>query len=682
MSKQGIPKEARERVNKLKAAIEKYRYEYHVLDKSTISPEALDSLKHELVALEEEYPELVTPDSPTQRVAGKPLPEFEKVLHDVPQWSFNDAFSEDDISAFDERVKRFLKTKYQGPTLISRTDLDKPSYICELKIDGLKIILEYKKGLLVRAATRGDGLVGEDVTQNVKTIEAVPLRLTRAIDCIVEGEVWMRKSRLVEINKEQVKRGEPLYANPRNVAAGSIRQLDSSITASRKLEMFVYDLASSSEELPETQEKELLILRDLGFKVNPHFKRCPDVDSVVAYWKEWQEKAAKEDYLIDGVVVKVNKRSLQETLGYTGKAPRFGIAFKFPAEQVTTVLLDIVFQVGRTGVVTPVAVLKPVSVAGSTVSRATLHNEDEIKRLDVRIGDTVILQKAGDVIPDIVSVVPELRPKNSKPYRFPTHVDACGGDGRIERIPGMAAWRCVNKNSVAAERRKLYYFAGKHAFDIDGLGPKVIDLLLDSKLISGATDLFTLKRGDLLALPRFGEKSADNLLVAIETARKTTLPRFLVSLSIPQVGEETAEDVAERFGSIEKIRRAGFEDFDGIENVGPVVAHALADWFSDPHHQRLLDRLLREVSIKRMERKDISKLPLVGKTFVLTGTLSSMDRDEAKRRIKALGGSISESISKKTSSLVAGEKAGSKLEKAKTLGVSVLSEEEFLKILK
>lgn len=667
-------KEVKERVLSLRKAIEKYRYEYHVLDKSTISPEALDSLKHELVELEEKYPELVTSDSPTQRVAGKPLPEFKKVTHKVPQWSFNDAFSEEDIQAFDERVKRFLKAEL-GKDI-------SPDYVCELKIDGLKTILEYEKGVLVRAATRGDGRVGEDVTQNVKTIESVPLRLARNIDCIVEGEVWMRKSQLVRINEEQKKKGEPLYANPRNVAAGSIRQLDSSITASRKLETFIYDIASTGERVPDTQVEELKTLSDLGFKVNPHMKLCAGVADVIAFWKEWQKKAPKEDYLIDGVVIKVNAREYQEALGYTGKAPRFGIAFKFPAEQVTTVLEDIVFQVGRTGVVTPVAVLKPVLVAGSTVSRATLHNEDEIKRLDVRIGDTVILQKAGDVIPDIVSVVSELRPKNSKPYKFPTHIAECGGDGRIERVPGMAAWRCVNKQSAAAERRKLYYFAGKHAFDIDGLGPKVLDLLLDNQLVAGPADIFTLKRGDLLSLPRFGEKSADNLLESIEKSRRTTLPRFLTALSIPQVGEETAEDVAEHFGSIEKIRRARFEDFDSIENVGPIVAKALADWFADNSHHKLLDRLLREVRVEKMEKKDVSRLPLAGKTFVLTGTLSTLERDEAKRKIKALGGETSESVSKKTSFVVAGENAGSKFDKAQTLGVSILNEEEFLKMLK
>src|SRR3990167_8360494 len=491
-----VPKDIRAHYNKLKTGINRYRTLYHVYDKEEISQEALDSLKHELTELEEKYPELIAPDSPSQRVAGKPLPGFKKVRHTVAQWSFNDAFSPDELREFDVRVKRFLKSVGENTH---------PTYVCELKIDGLKIVFTYEKGILKTAATRGDGLVGEDVTHNIKTIESVPLSLSRPIDIVVEGEVWMSSKNLEALNKARAKEGEPLFANPRNAAAGSIRQLDPKIAASRKLDVFIYDMAQTSEKFPETQAEELEYMRKLGFKVNPHHVLAKNIEEAIDFWESWKKKGRHQEYWLDGVVVKVNEKKYEERLGYTGKAPRFAIAFKFPAEQVTTIVENIILQVGRTGTLTPVAHLKPVSVGGSVVSRATLHNEDEIKRLDVRIGDTVILQKAGDVIPDIVSVVPELRPKNSKPYRFPTHVDACGGDGRIERIPGMAAWRCVNKNSVAAERRKLYYFAGKQAFDIDGLGPKVIDLLLDNHLISNPAHLFTLKRGDLLVLPRFGE---------------------------------------------------------------------------------------------------------------------------------------------------------------------------------
>jgi DNA ligase (NAD+) len=392
-------KEIKARLEKLKAAIEKYRYEYHVLDKESISPEALDSLKDELAKIEEEYPELVTSDSPTQRVAGKALDQFKKIKHEIPQWSFNDAFTEEDIVKFDERVKKMLLTNLQKEV--------KQSYVCELKIDGLKIVLKYVDGILQNAATRGDGEVGEDVTHNIKTIQSVPLRLTKPVSIIVEGEVWMSKSGLVELNKKRVKAGEPEFANVRNAAAGSVRQLDPAVAAARPLAVFVYDISLEDQVLPktETQLEELKLLKELGFKVNPHFELCESIEEVINFWKKWEKKSNKENYQLDGVVVKVNEKEFQESLGYTGKAPRFAIAFKFAAEQVTTIVEDIRLQIGRTGVLTPVAHLKPVSVAGSVVSRATLHNIDEIERLDVRIGDTVILQKAGDVIPDIVKVL-------------------------------------------------------------------------------------------------------------------------------------------------------------------------------------------------------------------------------------------------------------------------------------
>ncbi len=666
-----LPRDIQERVTRLRQAIDTYRYEYHVLDKETISAEALDSLKRELAELEATYPSLITPDSPTQRVAGTPLPEFQKVNHRVPQWSFNDAFTPEDMEAFDERVKRFLKTELGKDVT--------PSYVCELKIDGLKVVMEYRKGLLFQAATRGDGRVGEDVTQNVRTIESVPLRLTRDVDCIVEGEVWMSKKNLSALNKAQREKGEAEYANPRNVAAGSIRQLDARIAASRKLDVFVYDLALFDGSVPLTQVEELALLRELGFKVNAHFKHCGNIREVVSFWKEWQVRAPKEGYLIDGVVVKVDEREYQEALGYTGKAPRFGIAFKFPAEQVTTVIEDIVLQVGRTGVLTPVAILKPVAVAGTTVARATLHNEDEIKRLDVRVGDTVILQKAGDVIPDIVSVILTLRPKHSRPYMFPTHVSECGGDGRIERVPGQVAWRCVSKDSFSQLARKFSYFVGKHAFDIEGMGPKVVEALLEHKLIATFDDIFTLTRDELLSLPRFAETSADNLIQAISRARNVTLARFLTALSIPQVGEETSEDVARHFGTLARIRKATFEEFDFIENVGPIVAQSLYEFFSDKKNQKLLDNLESRVSITR--GAPVSQGKLSGKTFVLTGTLTSMSRDDAKRKIKALGGDVSESVSSKTSYVVSGENPGSKHEKATQLGISILSEDEFRRLI-
>ncbi len=682
-------KEAIVRLEKLRTTIEKHRYLYHVLDRSDISPDALDSLKRELVEIEEEYTELVTPDSPSQRVAGRPLKGFKKVPHEVPQWSFNDAFTEEDMREFDMRVKRFLKDSY-GRVVV-------PTYTCELKIDGLKLVLTYENGALKTGATRGDGKIGEDVTMNARTIESVPLVLTEKVSVIVEGEVFMSKTELERQNKERIKKGEEPFANPRNIAAGSMRQLDSRIASERKLNIFVYDIGAIKNHFPETQIAELELLRRFGFKVNQNFKLCKNIDEVITFWSVWKKKAAKEDYWIDGVVVKVNEKEYQDAIGYTGKAPRFGIAFKFPAEQVTTVLEDIILQVGRTGVVTPVAHLRPVSVAGSVVSRATLHNEDEIMRLDVRIGDTVILQKAGDVIPDIVAVVKEMRTGKEKKFIFPKFIeDSDGTTSPIERIPGQSAYRCVNKNLFAQKRRRFYYFVSKKGFDIDGCGPRVIDALLDAELIGNFDDLFTLTVGDVLALPRFAEKSAENLVESINKARRITLGKFLTALSIEHVGEETAHDIAEHFGTIEKLRTAldpgraalpeinpkGGPNFGilSVYGVGEVVEQSLSEWFADTHHMAVLDRLLINISLEN-PKLDTKKGKFSGMTFVLTGTMEKMSRDEAKSSIRALGGEVAESVSRKTSFVVAGEKPGSKLAKAHSLKVRVLIESEFLKML-
>lgn len=668
------PQEITERLEKLKNTIEHHRYLYHVLDKEEISPEALDSLKRELTEIEKKYPELITPDSPSQRVAGEPLKEFEKVTHKIPQWSLGDAFTEEDIADFDKRVKRFL-TKPK-----STSDVDS-AYVCELKIDGLKVVFHYEKGLFVRAVTRGDGKVGEDVTNNIRTIESVPLKLVEPLNIILEGEVWISKKNFAELNKEREKKGETLFANPRNVAAGSIRQLDSKIAKERKLDTFIYDIAYMDGKMPATQIEELEFIQKLGFKVNKNFKLCESVSDVVRYWKDWQKCAQKEDYLIDGVVIKVNSRACQETLGYTGKSPRFSIAFKFPAEQVTTVVEDIVLQIGRTGVITPVAHLRPVSVAGSVVSRATLHNEDEIKRLDVRVGDTVVLQKAGDVIPDIVSVIKEMRTGKEKPFLFPKKVSACGGDGCIEKISGQVAYRCVNKNSFAQQRRKFHYFASKKAFDFEGVGPKIIDQLMVNNLISSYEDFFTLKKGDILNLPRFAEKSVDNLIEAIDKSKKVTLARFLISLSIPQAGEETANDIANYFKDIRKIQNASFEELEQIDGVGPVVAQSIRDWFADTDNIHSLNNLLKHVIIEKVEAPARGAPDILGKTFVITGSLKSLTRDEAKDKIRNAGGKISSSVSSKTDFVVAGEEAGSKLDKAKEFGVRIINEEEFFKLI-
>jgi DNA ligase (NAD+) len=696
-----ISPDIRSRAEALRKAIEKHRYNYHVLDKEEISAEALDSLKRELSELEATYPALITPDSPTQRVAGEPLKQFEKVPHKVPQWSFNDAFTETDIREFDVRVRKFLGQSIESgkdgagqnwtPSELAELKKITPTYVTELKIDGLKVVLEYVNAALVCAATRGDGKVGENVTHNIRTIQSVPLRLEEPVDIIVEGEVWMSKKNFDMLNKEQEKKGLPLYANPRNVAAGSVRQLDPKIAESRKLDVFIYDIAQFDEKntaAPKTQYEELQFLKHLGLKVNQYAKIAKNIDDVISFWKTWQSKAKKEEYWIDGVVVKVNEVLAQRAIGYTGKAPRFGIAFKFAAEQVTTLVEDIQLQVGRTGVITPVAHLRPVEVAGSTVSRATLHNEDEIARLDIRIGDTVILQKAGDVIPDIVKVLTELRTGKEKKFVFPSHVAECGGDGRIERIPGQAAYRCIVRDSGTMHRRRLHHFVSKKCFDIDGMGPKQIDALIEHGLVNTADDIFTVKKGDLLALPRFAEKSVDNLIAAIDKARTVSLPRFLFALSIDHVGEETAEDIAKVMKTLATVRKAKIDEFIAIDGVGEVVAKSLVDWFSNKAHQALLDRLLTEVKVLTFEGSNLRRSSptgdtefFTGKTFVLTGTLETMSRDDAKAKIKERGGDVSGSVSSKTDYVLAGAEAGLKLDKAEELGVKVIDEKEFLKRL-
>ncbi|MBI5078142.1 MAG: NAD-dependent DNA ligase LigA [Candidatus Yonathbacteria bacterium] len=692
----GNHKKAQARAEKLRVVIDKHRYLYHVLDKPDITDEAYDSLMEELRVIEEQFPDLETPDSPTQRIGGEPRTSFKKVTHEVKQWSYDDVFSYDGLLKWEARAKRFIDDHVHLKG-------EKLSYCTELKIDGLKIILTYKNGLLVQGATRGNGLVGEDITENLKTVQSIPLSLNKKIDISVVGEAWMKKDELVRINEERKKKGEPLFANTRNAAAGSLRQLDPKIAASRRLDSFIYDIDTiKGLSMPATQSGELDLLVDLGFKVNPHHRVTQTIGGVEEYYKEWAHKKEKEQYGIDGIVIKINSRVIQETLGYTGKSPRWGVAYKFPAEQVTTVIESIALQVGRTGVLTPVAHLRPVLVAGSVVSRATLHNEDEIKRLDVRVGDTVVLQKAGDVIPDIVSVIKELRTGKEKPYVFPKNVPDClpaasaaqaglpapqgdasrqAGGGRIERIPNQAAYRCVNKNSFAQKRRKFYHFVSKHALDIEKMGPRIVDALLDNNPIASFDDIFTLKKGDLLALPRFGEKSVDNLLASIEKARTTDLSRFIIGLSIEHVGEETAEDIAGTFKNIEAIRHVSKEDFERIPGVGEVVARSLYDWFRDEENKKLLRRLLKEITIKPVKVVQNIATPLTGKTFVLTGTLSSLSRDEAKKRIKLLGGHVTGSVSASTDFVVVGEDSGSKYDHAKRLGVRILTEEEFLKML-
>ena len=659
--------EQKERARQLRDTITKYRTLQHEKDLSPISPEALDSLKYELAALEGEYPELVTPDSPTQVVAGAPVPFLKKVKHSVPQWSFNDAFDSEDIRAFDGRVR-----KVSGEI---------PTYDLELKIDGLKVVFTYEKGVLVTAATRGDGVTGEDVTHNIRTIASVPVRLSRPIDLVTEGEVYLTRSGFKKLNVAREKAGESLFANPRNAAAGSIRQLDPKVAAERPLGVFVYDVAATSEAFPPTQSDELAYLAELGLPVNPEHQHADSLEDIFSYWKKWQGGAReKVDYQIDGVVLKVESRAMQETLGYTGKAPRFGIAYKFPPEQVQTILEDISLQVGRTGKLTPVAHLRPVSVAGSMVARATLHNEDFIKEKDIRIGDTVILQKAGDIIPEIVSVIKELRLKGAKVWQFPTHSPLCGCDGEVERVPGEAAHRCKVAGSFEQQARKLIHFAGKHALDIDGMGRETVKLLMEHELIADFDDIFDLTKDELLELEGFEELKASNLLAGIEVAKKVSLNRLLIGLSIPHVGEETAYLLATREGTLAELSAASEEVLSEIEGVGPIIGNAVHTWFAQEENQALLARLEKHLKIAKVAAPAAG--PLTGKTVVITGTLPTLSRAEAEALVRKAGGKAVASVSAKTSFVVAGEAAGSKLAKAESLGVPVMNEAKFLDLLK
>ncbi len=667
-----VPEAAHLRAAKLREQITKYRTLQHEKDENPISPEALDSLKHELFLLEQKYPELITLDSPTQRVAGAALPELKKVRHEVEQWSLEDAFNEAELRAFDERALKVLSRVGQKST---------GGYCVELKIDGLKVILTYKKGELVLAATRGDGVVGEDVTHNIRTIRSVPETLSRSIDLVVEGEVYLSRSGLTKLNKERAKENLPLFANPRNAAAGSIRQLDPGIAATRPLAMFLYDVDESSEKLPDTQSEELEYIRKLGLPVNPHHTHVDTIEEVTVFWKKWQGKAReKEDYQIDGAVLKVEKRSAQDALGYTGKAPRFAIAFKFPAEQVTTVIEDISLQVGRTGKLTPVAHMRPVGVAGTVVARATLHNEDFIQEKDIRIGDTVILQKAGDIIPEIVQVLKEFRTGKEKLWKFPARSPLCGGDGRIERIPGEAAHRCAVGGSYAEVERKLAHFAGKSAFDIDGLGKKTVALLMQHELVSDVSDIFELTYDELLALPGFKETSAQNLIDAIEKAKKVPLNRLLVGLSIPHVGDETALLLSQNWKTIEEIENASEEALSALRGVGGIIGRSVHAWFAEKGNRHIVSHLKKHLRIQKVAAPKNSG-PFAGKTVVVTGTLEGYSREEAEEAVRRAGGHVSGSVSKKTSYVLAGENAGSKLNKARELGVPALSESEFRKRL-
>ncbi len=694
--------EAKKRIEKLKAEINHHRYLYHVLDKAEISDAALDSLKNELFKLEQQFPDLVTPDSPTQRVGGQPLDKFRKVEHSSPMLSLFDPFSPEDMRAWQERIEKLLPA---GAKL---------DYFCELKLDGLAAALRYENSLFVLGATRGDGRVGEDVTQNLKTIESIPLKLRRPAESElkaigfgagqikaiygalangvleVRGEAIMGKKVFEQLNEKYKKAGQPLLANPRNAAAGSIRQLDPRLAAERKLDFYVYEIATGLGL--RTQEQKWQLARLLGFKVVKYNKFCPDLAAVIKFHDYWQKRRGRLPFEIDGVVVKVNNLALWPVLGVVGKGPRYMMAYKFAGEQATTKVKNVVWQVGRTGALTPIAVLAPVVVGGVTVTHASLHNMDEIRRLGLKIGDTAIIERAGDVIPKVVKVLPRLRTGAEKEIKPPRRCPMCGGP--VVKAKGEVAYRCSNSDCYAINLRRLIHWAAKGAADIEGLGPKIIEQLVKAGLVQTPADFYALTADDLKPLEGFADKAADNLVQAIQASREMELPRFLYALGIRYVGEETANALARKFStfnfqsSIAKltnhILKMKLADFENMKDIGPIVAQSIYQWFRDKKNIALLKKLEKAgVRIKippAWQAKAEAELPLAGQTFVLTGTLSGLTRQEAKAKIKELGGRVSSAVSAKTDYLVAGANPGSKYVKAKKLGVKIIGEKEFNKI--
>lgn len=645
-------------MEKLSKQINTLRFRYHVQDDPTVTDEVYDSLTQELLELEVKYPQYKSKNSPTQRVGGVALDKFEKVSHKLRMLSLSDAFSEEEMKDWQQRIQKILPD-------------EKFDYFCELKFDGLAISLRYEKGELAIAATRGDGFIGENVTENIRTIQSVPLEVDSRKDLEIRGEAVMPKEAWKALNKQQEKEGKQLYANTRNAAAGSIRQLDPKITASRKLQYYAYDIVTDLDQ--KTHAEVHKKIRDFGFRITEHQKHCKNLAEVFEFYRNIEKIREKLPFGIDGIVVSVNDIRIFQRLGVVGKAPRGMIAFKFAPEQVTTVVENISVNVGRTGKLTPVAHLRPVFVGGTTVSRATLHNEDEIKRLDVRIGDTVVIQRAGDVIPDVVEVLPKMRIGKEKKFSMPKHCPVC--KETVERRG--VDWFCTNDDCPTKNIRAMEHFVS--AFNIYTIGPKILRRFKEEGLISDVVDLFHLKKEDIQSLERFGEKSAQNIITSIQACKQVSLPNFIFALGIPHVGEETAFDLSQRFGSIEKIIGASKEEINAIPNIGEIVAESVHQWFSKKHNQDLVHNLVKAgVSIENMK---VHKTALTGKSIVVTGSLDSMSREEAKEAVRKAGGDWVSSVSKKTDYVVVGESPGSKADKAAKLGVKTLGEKEFLKLL-
>ncbi len=656
-------------MEELRRLLHYHSHRYYVLDAPEIADAEFDRLYQRLVKLEQAYPDLITADSPTQRVGGTPAEGFERVAHSVPMLSLANAFSAEDLLAFDTRVKSGL-------------DGEPLEYVVELKIDGLAINLVYEAGRLLRAATRGDGTEGEDVTTNVRTIKAVPLVLNGQVPPVMEvrGEAYMPRPAFDRLNEERLQAGEALLANPRNAAAGSLRQLDPKVTAARTLDIFVYGMGAREELTVGTHEQTLRFLQELGFKVNPHFKVFKTIEEVIDHCESWAEKRVDLPYDIDGLVIKVNSLANQRQLGSTVKVPRWAIAFKFPAEQATTIVEDIVVRVGRTGVLTPTAVLRPVRLAGSTVSRATLHNEDYIREKDIKIGDTVIIHKAGEIIPEVISVVFSRRTGEEQSFTIPEICPECGS--LVLRIPGESAHKCINSACPAQLREGIIHFVSRDAMNIDGLGQAVVTSLVDAGLIADAADLYTLTAEQVVKLERMGPKSAQNLINAIAVSKQAGLSRLLFGLGIRFVGAKAAATLARHFGDIDFLRQAAEEDLTALDEIGPRIAESVVEYFARPETEQLLTKLAAAgVKLTEEKRRTTEGLPLSGKTFVLTGTLPTLTRSDAAALIESKGGKVASSVSKKTDYVVAGEEAGSKLDKAQQLGITVLNEQELQHLL-
>ncbi len=665
------------KIEELKKQINYHNYRYYVLDDPIISDAEYDQLMEELIELEKKYPQYITPDSPTQRVGAEPLAEFATVKHLSPMLSLANAFSDEELRAFDQRIKK----------LVPGQEIE---YAVELKIDGLAVALLYENGVLVRGATRGDGLVGEEVTANLRTIKSIPLKLlSNDLPPLFEvyGEVYMKKSDFKKLNEERMKRGEPLFANPRNAAAGSVRQLDSRVTAQRNLDIFVYGATFPEGSSFANHLDVLSYLKKIGFKVNSETRLGENIEEAINYCHQWREKKERLDYEIDGAVIKVNSLTIREKLGFTTRSPRWAIAYKFPAQQATTKIRDIVVQVGRTGALTPVAILDPVRVSGSIVKRATLHNEDEIRRKDIRIGDTVLVQKAGEVIPEVVKPIKEKRTGQEKEFVMPSRCPVCGA--KVFKADDEVVLRCNSLSCPAQIKERIRHFASREAMDIEGLGPAIIDQLVEKKLVRNISDLYFLKKEDLIALERMGEKSASNLLKAIEESKRRPLSRLIYGLGIRYVGVHTSEVIAQHFSTLDRLKEASFEELIQIEEIGPKVAESIVRFFKEEENSRIIENLRRAgLNFGKLEgegeasaKKGRGFLPLKGKQLVLTGTLKEFSRNQAKEIIRKLGGRVTESVSKRTDYVVVGENPGSKYQKAQELGVTIINEEEFKKLI-